>query len=821
MDETMKTQKTAGLYTFWRALRKAIPIGILMLLVLGGALGFFAQVHVIETRDLMREALTNPDMAQFKDYDKQIAFSFIPGGNDSVILMLNIAVVLVSIFLGIYLFRFIADKKRVNVYYSLGISRRSMFLQQFAAGALVLLAAISLSILAPAFLNWRFHGASAALWQMTAWLVGSYGAMAVTAFGVSAAVFCTVGTVAEGAAFSAILLAAPTAFFALFEKLMNHLVFGSPYVINFMPATLFYDDLSAGLTETLSDFNPVWFNMREFSARCELMREDITKAFEWSTPSLRTVWIWAAAALGIAALGTLLFSRRRAELSGFTGKSTVGNFVVSALLGLSVFGACLVYLPVDSVLLCALAGLVGYALCYTVVELAVHRSFRIFAKGLRKLPPHLALAVAILLIFQGGLFGYSDRVPKLENVESAAMSRVAVDPFSPIYNTGYPELRTFTSWPPDTAELAPLRTLYFSAGMSLFPPVKDPDAIRSILALHQKIADTGETPAAEVFRAGHSGKDGVVSYFTIEYKLKNGKTFTRQFSTLPIELLEEAALLQGRLACLPLANAAISPGEQKLFRENGYWTREQLRENTTFCLAPGTHITQLQVLTLTVAQRDALWTALRADFAAMTAEQLLFPQAMQGLLMLENAQVTAEDMAFTFNNTDEQGRQFSVFDAVSSERTPIVLSADTPKTLSYLRENYAAAFSESADAYQSVRVSPAAFAALRPRENRYTYGGIVNTLHFVGAWQKELPRSNSFEYYGNWSSLPLLKMPKDSMEITDPAQIEALQNAARFSCYTSRPGYYAAFRDKDGGDTILFIPAQDMPQNIQARFAQK
>ena len=817
----MKTQKTAGLYTFWRALRKAIPIGILMLLVLGGALGFFTQVHIIETRDLMREALTNPDMAQFKDYDKQFAFSFIPGGNDSVILMLNIAVVLVSIFLGIYLFRFIADKKRVNVYYSLGISRRSMFLQQFAAGALVLLAAISLSMLAPAFLNWRFHGASAALWQMTAWLVGSYGAMAVTAFGVSAAVFCTVGTVAEGAAFSAILLAAPTAFFALFEKLMNHLVFGSPYVINFMPATLFYDDLPAGLTEALSDFNPVWFNMREFSARCELMREDITKAFEWSTPSLRTVWIWAVAALGIAALGTLLFSRRRAELSGFTGKSTVGNFVVSALLGLSVFGACLVYLPVDSVLLCALAGLAGYALCYVLVELAVHRSFRIFAKGLRKLPLHLALAVAILLIFQGGLFGYSDRVPKLENVESAAMSRVVVDPLAPIYNVGYPELRTYTSWPPDTAELAPLRTLYFSAGRSLLPPAKDPDAIRNILALHQKIADTGETPAAETYRAGHNGKDGVTSYFTIEYTLKNGKTFTRQFSTLPAELLEEAALLQARLSNLPLMNAALSPDAQKLFRENGYWMQEDLLEKSTLYLAPGTHITQLQALTLSAEQRNAFWAALRADFAAMTAEQLLFPQATQAFLLLEKAEDKMEDGGSIYAGSDEQGNQYSIFDAITAARIPIALSADTPKTLAFLRENYAEALAQSTDAYQSVRVSPAAFSALPSRANNYFSGGIVNTLHFAGAWQKELPRSDAFEYYGNWSSLPLLKMPKDSMEITDPAQIEALQNAARFSCYTSRPGYYAAFRDKDGGDTILFIPAQDMPQNIQARFAQK
>ena len=817
----MKTQKTAGLYTFWRALRKAIPIGILMLLVLGGALGFFTQMHVMESRDFMREALTNPNMAQFKDYDKQFAFSFVPDNSDSLVLMLNIAVAMVSIFLGIYLFRFIADKKRVNVYYSLGISRQSMFLQQFAAGALVLLAAAAAGILIPALINWQFHGTSAALWQMTAWLIGSYGAMAVTAFGVSAAVFCTMGTVAEGVAFSAILLAAPTAFFALFEKLMNHLVFGSPYVIKFMPATLFYDDLPAGLADTLADFNPIWFNLRDFSAHSQLMREDITKAFEWTAPSLRTVWIWAAAALGTAALGTLLFLRRRAELSGFTGKSTVGNFVVSALLGLSAFGACLVYLPVDSVLLCALAGLVGYALCYTVVELAVHRSLRIFAKGIRKLPLHLALAAAILLIFQGGLFGYSSRIPKIEDVESAAVSRVAVDPFAPIYLAGYPDLRSSTSWPPDTAELAPHRTLYFSIGSSLLPEVKDKEAIRSILALHQKIADTGEIPAAEVYRAGQNGKDGVTGYFTIEYKLKNGKTFTRQFSTLPAALLEEAALLQARLSNLPLINAVLSPNAQKIFEENGYWAQEDLLEKSTLYLAPGTHITQLKELALSAEQRDAFWTALRADYAAMTAEQLLFPQAMQAFLLLEKAEDKMEDGGSIYAGSDEQGNQYSIFDAITAARIPIALSADTPKTLSYLRENYAAAFSESADAYQSVRVSPAAFAALRPRENRYIYGGHINTLHFAGAWQKELPRSDAFEYYGSWSSLPLLKMPRDSMEITDPAQIEALQNAARFSSYTSRAGYYAAFRDKDGGDTILFIPAADMPQNIQARFAQK
>ena len=811
----MKQAKQRNLYTFWRTLRRAAPLGLLPAAWLGGLFGaaFVQQLRDIASTESIARQFPETWSNGLKLRDA-IYYFFLPEQSDGIVRIMSAGLVLTCALAGIYLFRFIASKKSVNVYYSLGISRQSLFLQTAAAGAVVLTAGIGLGVGLPVLMNCISFGATAQMWQMALYLFASFSVMGITAFGAAAAIFSLVGTVAEGTAFSLAVLASPAALFLLCEQMMNRFVFGSPYAVGFFPAGEYRTYAKPRLSNLLCRFDPMGFNLITFTEKSELRWFPEDGPLQWSAPSFSPVFLWAGIALAVLALGTLLFARRRAELSGFPGVSRVGTTLTAALIGLCAFGFCATLSASEErPALCIAIGFAAYALNCAGVEIFAHRGVKPFLRRIYKLPLHLGFAALVLVIFKGGLLGYASRAPQTQDIESVSISDVMSSPISNQYKM-YHNMRADPAAIGLVTEKSLFRALQTGVSGELSERRTEKDTIEAVRALHRKIAEMGAREVEPLYRSSQDAASGVQLNLTIEYRLKNGKTVLRHFATSSKEILQEAALLQSRCFALPAVQSLLAPPPQskEAAKENLEFARLRMRTETSAFLAPGSQIAAAAALELSAAQMNGLLDALQADFAALPPQELLYPQPPLATLML---QVSEQGGLFGESIDYNSSAVYSCLDPTNGQIASIPLTAQMPKALAFLRANGAADILDSRADFQSVRLCPAEFAlhSFRSFTNTYQLG----TLHFVGLWQKyarELGQSDqSGGSYG--SAAPAVKLPADSREVTDPALVSQLHSAARLSCYIAEPGYYALFLDKDGGETILFIPAKDLPDSLK------
>ena len=811
----MKRTSQRNLYTFWRTLRRAAPLGLLPAAWLGGLFGAAFAQQLRDIADTESLALQFPEQwgnaLRLRD---AIYYFFLPEQSEGTVRMLSIGLALLCALAGISLFRFIASKKSVNVYYSLGLSRQSLFLQTAAAGAVVLTAGIGLGVAVPVLMNCIAFGATAQLWQMALYLFASFSVMGITAFGVAAAIFSLVGTVAEGTAFSLAVLGTPAVLFLLCEQMMNRFVFGSPYAVGFFSAGEYHTYTLPRLSNLLCRFDPTGFNLMTFTEKSELRWFPEDGSLQWSAPSFSPVFLWAGIALAVLALGTLLFARRRAELSGFPGVSRAGNTLTATLVGLCAFGFCTTLSASEErLVLCVAIGFAAYALSYAAVEIFAHRSVKTFLRRIYKLPLHLGFAALVLVIFKGGLLGYTARVPQAQDIESVSISDVMCSPVANQYVL-YRGMRADPAAIGLVTEKSLFRALQMGVNDELSARRTEKDTIEAVRALHQKIAETGAKAVEPTYRSAQDAASGVQLNLTIEYRLKNGKTILRHFATSSKEILQEAALLQSRHFTLPAIGALFAPPpiSEEAAKENLEFARLRMRTETSAFLAPGSQIAAAAALELSAAQMNGLLDALQADFAALPPQELLYPQPPLATLML---QVSEQGGLFGESIDYNSSAVYSCLDPTNGQIASIPLTAQMPKALAFLRANGAADILDSRADFQSVRLCPAEFALHSFRRFTNTYH--LGTLHFVGLWQKyarELGQSDqSGGFYG--SAAPAVKLPADSREITAPALVAQLQDTARLSYYIAEPGYYALFLDQDGGETILFIPAKDLPDSLK------
>ena len=177
---------------------------------------------------------------------------------------------ILSILIAVRLFSFIFDKKTVNVFYSLGIKRSTLFMSKYIAGAVLLIAATIIPVILSYIVNLIFLGGS---WQLSLVLLHLYCGLSVfvlVCFSAAAVVFSSVGTVSEAIVYSAALLFAPTIIIFLTEQIIGAFLPSSTIndnVIIFGSLRRYYhENTAASLLERTSDYNPLLFFVKELSA---------------------------------------------------------------------------------------------------------------------------------------------------------------------------------------------------------------------------------------------------------------------------------------------------------------------------------------------------------------------------------------------------------------------------------------------------------------------------------------------------------------------------------------------------------------------------
>ena len=246
--------------------------------------------------------------------------------------------VVISILLGVLLFRFVTNKKTVNVYYSLGIKRADLYTARLVAGIIMMLAATLIPLAVSLGINLHYFGSSVMLWRTFLFYAVHNVICVLAGLTISAAVSSCVGTVVESLGFSAVLAAFPSVVTMCVNYGVPAILNGAPAITYYgiYPAASSYGELHFDITITdstmfgriISHINLLMLNRSSFtnSSSVEAMTKEAAK--KWAAPSLTPYILWAVLIAAFFVFGLFMFKRRKAEICGFPGRSTVLNFVL-------------------------------------------------------------------------------------------------------------------------------------------------------------------------------------------------------------------------------------------------------------------------------------------------------------------------------------------------------------------------------------------------------------------------------------------------------------------------------------------------------------
>lgn len=426
----LSKKKKGASYSFFSALKTAgVPCGILTVIyiLIFGVLPFVTFHGYENEEDYLTGQITKRDAGE---HFKYIIFS--ADGEFTCYAILAL-IAIISLTLGIILFRFASDKRTVNVFYSLGIKRTTLFYTRWAAGAIAICACTAIGVIVCYAVNLAFVGLS---WQLSLVLFYFYCGLSLFSlliYTVTAAIFASVGTVSEGVICSVGIIALPTVVCLCAQNLIEGFISGSPYgsyVYSFAltRADSDYRDTGGTLVSQYAAYNPVLFFSNALNAfgTCVIEKDKLLigmRQVDWHLPSVFTVLPWFFVVVAFALLGGLVFFRmRKAESCGFLNTNKPLGILV--LFELMLFASCLPlveakYNETSQVLL--VSGLLALA-AYIIFEIYLERGVKLFFKKMWKLPAFAAAVACVFAIFMNGGLGYESYVPDTSDIKSVTLS---------------------------------------------------------------------------------------------------------------------------------------------------------------------------------------------------------------------------------------------------------------------------------------------------------------------------------------------------------------------------------------------------------------
>ena len=494
-------------YTLFTALTKGFPVAFILAIL---ELAAFAIIPAVNLSN-MKENLTDTS-AKLSDSVKYVAFV---GSENLTALFVLIVIAVLSILMSVFLLRFMADKKTVNVYYSLGIKRRSLFLANYFAGALLLTAVPIIAVIAGYTVNLMYVGLS---WQLSVvYLHYFFGIwiFSLLMYSVSAAVFSSVGTVSEGIFYSAGIVALPSVVLVALQNLLGTFVSSVTYNVYITSFSTnednYYSSIAQGLLAKYASINPILFFMKDLAkySTATINKGSVVMGNEeaFVFPNIALALPWLLVVVAAAVLGCFFFMKRNAENCGFLNTNKVlSNTVLFEFLFLCFS------LPLSQARYYSLVEVIGLGVLiavifYIVFEIFLKRSAKRIIKSLYKLPAHAVVIAIIVGIFSTGLFGYNTYVPSADKIQSVAVAIPATTDVLKSSNDGimnsYSMLNLFSvGWQSDHFYELPVMT--------------DTEDINKVLGIHETVANE------------NADAKNSVGVMTFRYTLKNGKEVTRK-----------------------------------------------------------------------------------------------------------------------------------------------------------------------------------------------------------------------------------------------------------------------------------------------------
>ena len=497
---------------FWYSVRQTRFVPILALIVL----------LLTTLTEFILDAINGPDLRYYNNY----GFFW-----DDLLqnILTPIAICLFAIIAAITLFRFVQSKKQSNVIFSLGLSRRKIFLAKYLGGIAPLAAALTFSaiveILADLIAGYtvRFPTIHFALISVTALT-----AMYTLIYTIVAVTMAFSGNVVEAGIFSVIIAAFPNfsnIFFCRMRSVFTHGGTGT------------YDGLWSFFTPF---YTLIYLPSNEGGGTSLLL--------DWQYGSSKlTVYDWSPSIMClifsaiIFAIAFLAFPKRKNEISGYFGKSKGLTEICGAMVGYYI-GSLALYIDFGNnsnvEIISFVSFIMAFALAYLFFKfLFTHKRTKSMKQSAKRLAAYAAAFAVLTGIFSTGLFGYSTYIPDAEDVESINISLDVANPYvmsadpdpdrsDEVYGyTALTKKASSTSF--DLFYLLLGMPMGYFDNLTAFCSVEDVSEIETVIGIHKELAREGKIKA--------NADNACGSGFSISYSLRNGKTVERYYDTMSTE----------------------------------------------------------------------------------------------------------------------------------------------------------------------------------------------------------------------------------------------------------------------------------------------
>ncbi len=615
---------TAARHAFVQAFRQNFLITVFGLAV-------FCILIPISTAGLPEYSIFNIDHTH-----DQMKFRFFAGNFTAAV---NAAVIIYGAALGIILFRFMLDKRQAAVFFSLGLTRKKLFLIRSSVGLTIIILAIVVPLAVSLLLNAYTLGFTGLMLIHFIYLCAGFLLLGLVSFGVSCIACCISGTVVESVCFSGILLLFPTVLLFSINTLMKYMLLGNAF--SAFPHTG-GSEINKNLIELLDFANPVLFFYKPSEA-CSVFYEGIKgKMTQGLNPPL--LIIWSVIVFLIFAAALLALDRRRAEKAGITGLNRKMNSFAAFVLGLCVFTAIVNFLAGFDLSVSLIAATAGFTAVHIVISFVSARNGKRLMPGIVGFCIQICIVwAAVLIMFSGGL-GYSGRVPGVSEILYAEFSYTG----SPNYLGA-------------EAKGSSSGKGYYVTSSYRYSSRKD---LELVTELHKALVESGKkafAPDAEDF------SKTVVPYdIVVKYSLKGGGCRTRYYDRASLETLERLLALDGTDTVRDNVYAAITGNGKEAL---SYWAAGAFKSGDIYL--SNSWYSNSQCIRLEPGRRAELLQCIAADVLGQSVKDRYFPEKPPlGIIMFS-----------------QDGESDSRSYAYNLENTLVYVTEDFKKTVGFLKSN--------------------------------------------------------------------------------------------------------------------------------------
>ncbi len=438
---------------------------------------------------------------------------------------------------GIMIFRYMFSKKAVNVYYSLGISRKNMFLAKYLSGSFLLVLAVLIPLAIDVIANIAIFGSCKELWISALFYLLGTSLSILFAYSVSVAVCCRVGTIIEAIVYSAVLLFAPIVLSYIGEFFFRTLLYGSPLHENEWiyrwNHSEYYSTGEDHYILTGFPYNTVPF------ADVFYFRENLSKnSLNMINPDFASLIPLAVLIVAVVLIALATYKKRKTEIAGFLGADEITKgisvFLISSAISCFIISEMIMYSP-DIAVFCICLTAVIFLIVYLFFDIITVHNIKGIIKSSWKYLVHLGAVAVCIIIFSTGFFGYSSRLPDLKDVESVSVSTGTGDIIM-----NYDELNVLKK----NAGAYDLADYYLLAGIwyqGIVDGITDSEDIEFIMSIHKKFIECKNLEVNDdTLNAGY-GKRVLPVNIKIIYELKNGERLERLYPVATDEIMQMLA----------------------------------------------------------------------------------------------------------------------------------------------------------------------------------------------------------------------------------------------------------------------------------------